>query len=292
VNTFFFGKLNMGHRSSKPIVKPATVNQKLSAQEVKELNVSFQLLAKSHDFQNGKIPKDDFIRVYLKKRLPKLSQPILERLFVVLSYRGKDDLNYEEFRHGVYLLDHIPSEPTQGNKDILDMMDEVREDRIRLIFNLMDLDFNGKISLKELRSVLPNLIQDATIKEWNMEESVPERDYWYEQIARFAMITFDRSRRQELSEKDFKRLAAKDQTIKDFLSMLTPKSPEFPMFPLVQQLIRNYTEQQEKRKRPELEKLPDNALPANSQPAAIATVTQDPTGRKRVNTEGLEARNP
>jgi len=230
--------------------------------------------------------------VYLKKRLPKLSQPILERLFVVLSYRGKDDLNYEEFRHGVYLLAHIPSEPTQGNKDILDMMDEVREDRIRLIFNLMDLDFNGKISLKELRSVLPNLIQDATIKEWNMEESVPERDYWYEQIARFAMITFDRSRRQELSEKDFKRLAAKDQTIKDFLSMLTPKSPEFPMFPLVQQLIRNYTEQQEKRKRPELEKLPDNALPANSQPAAIATVTQDPTGRKRVNTEGLEARNP
>jgi len=144
----------------------------------------------------------------------------LERFFVVLSYNGKENIDFDEFLQAKYLLDHIPHEPLiQKDKNPDEVMtpeDIIYNDRLQLVFHLLDLNFNSLISMSELRKVMPSLMQDATIKEYNADE-LEEYNSYFQYMSELCMIQFDHSNTQQLGYRDFRQFAKQDLSIQELL---------------------------------------------------------------------------
>ena len=124
----------MGKTSSRPLISDDTIKRKLSVAERKRFQRMFKKIAETSDVNDGRIEKDVFFAMYLMDRLPELSPLVLERLWQVFTFRGKDDMNYDEFRQVMYLLEHIPSEPVVGDLTLEDLELAVQEDRLRCMY--------------------------------------------------------------------------------------------------------------------------------------------------------------
>lgn len=100
-----------------------------------------------------------------------------------------------------------------------------------VVFNLFDLEFNGFLNAKSLQKVLPIMMQDVSIRTMEMEELKLYSD-WFETIADFAIIQFDRAKQGQgrLSHRDFRFLARYDLTIKHIMEQIEPKKPEYIVF--------------------------------------------------------------
>merc|ERR1712130_857084 len=77
--------------------------------------------------------------------------------------------------------------------------------------------------------VVPIMMMDERMRSMDVEE-MKEYDEWFEEIAQFAMIQFDRSKMQRFSWRDFRAVARHDLTIKNVLKAIKPQREEFECF--------------------------------------------------------------
>merc|ERR1711971_1548795 len=70
---------------------------------------------------------------------------------------------------------------------------------------------------------------DERMRSMDVEE-MKECNEWFEEIAEFAMIQFDRSKMQRFSWRDFRALARYDLTIQHLLEEIKPQKEEFECF--------------------------------------------------------------
>ncbi len=174
----------------------------------------------------------------MKKRLPLLTKKIFERLYNVLAYRSKEYIVYQEWVHAKYLLDHIPNEPQTGDDELIDLEIKVEDDRIECLRNFFPFSpararlsqkktqhntqrtvlffllggSQGAITTHQLQKVLPLLMQDASIKQWD-SIALGVINEWYVLLAQFAMRQFDRSDQGYMNFRDFKTYARHDPTV-------------------------------------------------------------------------------
>eukprot|EP01084_Bolivina_argentea_P248694 416056_1 len=244
----------MGARNSKAIVAPKEIQSKIKgkSKEYENIKLHFQQLSKTYDLSNGRISKEIFINSYLRQRLPSFSDDLLERFFIVLAFDGKDYIIFEEFLQTKYLLEHIPCEPqeqiSKSADDFYTEDDIIYEYRLKLIFNLFDLDFNGFISIKEYQKILPILMQNNLYRKMDVEE-MKEYDEWFNEISNFAMVQFDRTKLQRLSWRDFRQLSRHDLTIQNAINKITPKMDEFQCFKYAKAIQRKNQKKKSKKDR-------------------------------------------
>merc|ERR1711997_887747 len=72
-------------------------------------------------------------------------------------------------------------------------------------------------------------MMDERMRAMEVEE-MKEYNEWFEEIAEFAMIQFDRSKMQRFSWRDFRALARYDSTIQNILKTITPLKEEYECF--------------------------------------------------------------
>eukprot|EP01083_Nonionella_stella_P081983 226152_1 len=250
----------MGARNSKPIVQPREIQQKINttSKEYENIKLHFQRLSKSYNLSAGRITKDVFISSYLRPRFPSFGVDLLERLFIVLAFDGKDYLVFEEFLQTKYLLDHVPPEPQQviakSANEFYTEQELIHQHRLRLIFSLFDLDFDGYISSKEYQKVIPILMQND--RQMDMEQ-MRQYDNWFGAISLFAMKQFDRQRLDRLSWRDFRLLARHDLTVKNIMDMITPKENEYNCIKYARAIQRKNEKKKLKQDQKKKEKLKD-----------------------------------
>ena len=72
-------------------------------------------------------------------------------------------------------------------------------------------------------------MQDESQRKMDLEE-MKEYNEWFDEIAEFAMIQFDRAKMQRLSWRDFRNLARYDLTVQSIMNQIKPQKEEFECF--------------------------------------------------------------
>lgn len=215
----------MGGKNCKPVLSADEVKLRLTTEQIARNEKHWQLLARN-DSKTARIPKDVFIRQYLKKILERrplhsgfASKPVLERFFVVLDSNNSGAIEFDEFMSAKYIFEHILKFSVWDTHNIrLQKRDELREHRLHFVFNLYDIDFNGVVSQKELRKVLPVFLQG------NANPSPEVKEFLNPLVLAASNFAMDFAKdRNGLTLKDFRRFAMCDDISQTILSVITPQ---------------------------------------------------------------------
>merc|ERR1711879_283112 len=151
---------------------------------------------------------------------------VLERFYAVLDCNGNGTIELDEFMHARFLLEHIPRWTVyQDEQTRQKLSEEFRLLRLKFIFNLFDLNYDGIITQKELRKVLPVFLMGNTpVSEEDQELLAPLADA----AAHFAIQKFDVKRRNGLEWLDFRRFARTSDVVQSIVDLVTPDELSFP----------------------------------------------------------------
>jgi len=191
----------MGTKQAKPVVEFSSIA--LPKRELSYLQRHFKILSKSDSFVTGKISREVFIGQFLTPLFGNLwGLVVLSRLFSVLDANGNGSIEWQEFVVACYLFYYAD-----------------REDKMKLVFSLFDLEANGRISKKEFKKISVTLMQ----KEEDLAQTkrlAPLVDMF----AAFALLNFDRHNENALRYNDWRRYAEDDDLI--LLMVSSMKKPE------------------------------------------------------------------
>ena len=222
----------MGGSTSKEVVPKKEIIKRLSSKDKANFKLHFETLSGTNDLKLGKIPKEIFINEYLVQRFPKLCHNLLERFYIVLSNKKKEFIVWDEFLQSEYLFSFTPNESIiveAKNADEFDTdYDIILQHRKLFLFNVMDLNFDGKIDFKEFKQIMSLIIQDKTIKTFDENELKTTYDDGLDLLGNFMILEFDRTNKNEgITKRDFNRFIRYDESLQNLLNMLRPPEEEF-----------------------------------------------------------------
>jgi len=190
----------MGAKQAKPIVEYSSLT--LQKRELTNLQRDFKALSRSDNYQTGKISRDTFVGQVLAPGFGTFGGVVLSRLFAVLDTNGNGSIEWQEYVVACYLLYYSD-----------------REDKMKLMFTLFDLEANGRISKKDFKKISIALMQkddDPT--------QIKRLNPLIEMFVTFTMLNFDRHNESAIRYNDWRRYAEDDDLILAMISCM--KKPE------------------------------------------------------------------
>jgi Ca2+-binding EF-hand superfamily protein len=130
----------MGSKQSKPVLDPSQCLRLLDQPQLAAIRQAFAELAGDLDYIN-RVRFLGYLSQLLRGRF---SAVVVERLMAIVDSNGDGSIQYEEFLWFSFLLRYSN-----------------REDKLKLLFNLYDLDASGFISKKHFRTISVALLKGS-----------------------------------------------------------------------------------------------------------------------------------
>eukprot|EP01006_Ploeotia_vitrea_P004090 TRINITY_DN113822_c0_g1_i1.p1 TRINITY_DN113822_c0_g1~~TRINITY_DN113822_c0_g1_i1.p1 ORF type:complete len:262 (+),score=123.50 TRINITY_DN113822_c0_g1_i1:42-788(+) len=183
----------MGSRSSRPVVTPDNALRSMKRHQVAVLEAQFRRLTAQPDVK-GSVRRDLFIRDVLEPRFPGFSPMVWSRAFQVVDTNGNGTVEWEEFVVVMFIFKHA-----------------LRDDRMRFLFHMYDLDGNSQVSRKELKKIAQVLQAAPTATEEDLKDK--QLSPIVELMSKTAISCYDRNNDGSLSFIEWRRYAEEDDLI-------------------------------------------------------------------------------
>jgi len=194
----------MGSKQCKAVVEHQEVLRLLKKSELALVQNQFHFLSGQHNLK-GKIEKEKFFSGLLEPAFGGTSSVVMERLYFILDTNGNGTIEYSEFLVATFLLYYAN-----------------HEDKLKLVFNLFDLEAVGKISKKDFKKISIALMQGDNEKE--SDKKVKTLNPLIDMFVYFSMFNFDRKNDNTLSFMEWTRYAEDDDIITALVAKMRPLS--------------------------------------------------------------------